>query len=281
MLEGRDLVATTRKTMCLHEIFRGILVKWDSLAELLYAQNQNASLKNFLESLFKISKYACPTEYLSDANYRKALKIVNQKRTFMTLKWSNAMARFFRGLSKVIGEFADRLNTQCSDLHVEDRRDWPAEKTLRLVDNSGALHIIDCSLLAEYGGDLDVYLEQLTACSSVYLKYSLRIGSILEHLVFTKSEYLFARSWDEMVFNHLERNYDWENPAFSLVSQNLRISVQTDLAKMQRQSLQKIKRRWKAAKSVSLLEKFGPPPFLFVGFFTPSPHRKEQPRRRS
>ena len=63
-----------------------------------------------------------------------------------------------------------------------------------MVDRAGALHIIDRALLSEFDYSLDNYLEQLYFTSAAYKRYSLKVGALIEEMVFAKREHLYEVS---------------------------------------------------------------------------------------
>ena len=53
---------------------------------------------------------------------------------------------------------------------------------------------MDAGLLAEFNGNVEDYLEQLSYTGAAYFKYSLSVGTLIEELVFEKCEYMYALS---------------------------------------------------------------------------------------
>ena len=161
---------------------------------LLYAQDTDTGLKRFLENLFKLAAFSDPTKFLANNVVKSALKIVNKDRAYFTLKWANALSKFFRGLSEVIEHFGSTLDDLLQNLNFETRSDWPSNRVFKLIDRAGALHIIDRALLSEFDYSIDNYLDQLLYTSAAYKRYSLKVGSLLEEMVFARREHLFEVS---------------------------------------------------------------------------------------
>ena len=134
---------------------------------------------------------------------------------------------------------------------------------------------MDAGLLAEFNGNVEDYLEQLSYTGAAYFKYSLSVGTLIEELVFEKCEYMYALSWNEMVFSRQEKNFDWTNPGFTLVSPTLKIGEDTNLAYLQRLALKKIKSRWKSANSTSCLDLGRNSVFIYIYFTCQRPSRSQ------